>query len=395
MKKKILMLSIICTLIIAWCEKVNTGPITENFYSEKLTVAGVWPEISLEATIDWWTLALHKTFEDHSDHIFIPEWMREPFFTSENEYLPWNIVRFAWTIEQIDAWAWNHYYLVNKVDELKLYSYPTKEEVDDIMDRYNYCEQDDDCVSFDSWCPFSCFMTTNKTYSDIAIKIINNYFMQNDSKCIYDCLKLEWVACEDNKCVALTKKPTIPCTEEELLATECSTELDPVCGDDELSYINKCVACSSNSAKSYYLEWCENDAITTSERPKNWEYIAWILDSDGSVSCEFKYKYKGDNLSWYLAANEENFFSNIDIYYNSKIQHWYHLLTLSDEQRRYDWFDDGTIPWHVYEVFIWSENEIYWILSYLEVFSDLQVECSGWISDEAVFNVPSNANIIY
>lgn len=55
----------------------------------------------------------------------------------------------------------------------------------------------------------------------------------------------------------------IVCTEEEKNATACNMQYEPVCGDNNKTYWNACVACSSHEI-SWYIKWecyeaCDNE----------------------------------------------------------------------------------------------------------------------------------------
>ncbi|MBQ2599892.1 hypothetical protein II582_00510 [bacterium] len=48
----------------------------------------------------------------------------------------------------LDAAAGNHYYDVVNVESLSFKDYPNEDEVKEILDSYNYCDQDSDCTNF-------------------------------------------------------------------------------------------------------------------------------------------------------------------------------------------------------------------------------------------------------
>lgn len=191
-----------CVLIFSWCTTQNPKLWEDEInYNGTLIVAWVWPEISMEPTVEEWTLVLRWSFEDHSDHILLDKWTWEKFFESGNEYLPWNKVKFQWIVEFIDWAAGNHYYSVKNIDTLKLIDHPNENEIKNLIDSYNYCENDDDC-EFMAWeCPFGCRIMVNINFKNIIWDIINNYFENAQwPKCVYDCPKIEWVSCINYKC---------------------------------------------------------------------------------------------------------------------------------------------------------------------------------------------------
>lgn len=205
MKSLKIMLSLFLVLVISvslsGCNKKLNNQNGWPNYEWELVIQWVGPEIAMEPTVEEWTLVLRWNFEYHTDHVFLKEWTWEPFFESENEYLPWNTVKFKWYVTALDAAAWNHYYEVVNVDELKLIANPDVNDIKEILESYNYCEIDDDCV-YSMWeCPFGCFVAFNKKFGDIPTQIMDNYFEINGKTCVYDCMYMDDVKCEDYKCV--------------------------------------------------------------------------------------------------------------------------------------------------------------------------------------------------
>ena len=197
MKKFIVAWTFLLCLFLIWCyNNQNGGPN----YSWKLTVAWVGPEISFEPTVEEWTLVLKWYFEDHSDHIFLPAGTWEDKFNDESEYLPWNTIKFVWYVTPLDAAAWNHYYEAINIDKLKVLNYPNKQQVDELLDAYNYCESDSDCGYFMWECPMWCYVVLNVKYINIASKIASNFVNHLDEQCVYRCLALNKAKCENYKC---------------------------------------------------------------------------------------------------------------------------------------------------------------------------------------------------
>ena len=86
-------------------------------------------------------------------------------------------------------------------DELKVVSYPDVNEIKDILESYSYCEIDDDCT-YTMWeCPFGCYVPFNKKFGEIPTKIMNNYFEINGKTCVYSCMYMNTVKCDNYKCV--------------------------------------------------------------------------------------------------------------------------------------------------------------------------------------------------
>jgi len=186
---------------LTWCDGTKIDQNGWSNFEWSYVIQWVGPEVSMEPTVEEWTLVLRWNFEYHTDHVFLPAWVREDKFSSESEYLPWNTVKFKWYAIGLDAAAGNHYYEVMNIDELKVVANPNVDEIKEILESYNYCEEDSDCV-YTMWeCPFGCFVVFNKKFWEIPTKIMDNYFEINGKNCIYDCMYMDKVVCEDYKCV--------------------------------------------------------------------------------------------------------------------------------------------------------------------------------------------------
>ena len=122
-------------------------------YSGELTIAGLGPDESFEPTVSSDTLVLKKTFIDHADHIFIDRQSRSNYLDIQDDLIPGNTVKFAGTVKALDAAAGNHYYQVATIDELTKTGIPTQAQVEELLQRYGYCETDDDCVGIYGQCP--------------------------------------------------------------------------------------------------------------------------------------------------------------------------------------------------------------------------------------------------
>lgn len=385
MKKTLLVSALICSLFVFWCSK-HWGQNNWFFYDNTLTIEWVFENVENYEMGNKWTLVLNWYFEDHVDHIYINKWMRENYFKSESEYLPWNTVKFMWSIVQIDAWAWNHYYNVESIDRLEVAWYPNIEWIQSVIEKYKYCESDDDCSAFSPWCPIWCYISVNKWYLDISQKITDNYLHQNGSTCVYDCQKHEWVVCEENRCTVLTEKPLIPCTTWD--SEECTNEFDPVCWNNWIWYFNSCLACSNKRVNSYSIWWCKELSFFLSWDPTNLEYVKWFLENNWSLTCNMTYTFKWETLKWKFIADNERFYWIRDIYYDGGIYHNYEVLSL--DWKRYEWIrgvpDINISYWFTYPVL----DDIILSLKAVEIFSDFNIECQAWIDDEDLLNVPSD-----
>ena len=65
------------------------------------------------------------------------------------------------------------------------------------VNHANYCELKEDCVDAGGKCPFGCRILVNKNEADYVKKIISSY----KSTCIYDCMPLGEIKCENSRCL--------------------------------------------------------------------------------------------------------------------------------------------------------------------------------------------------
>lgn len=207
MKKVLQLWLFVSALALAGCNfKPGTSTNGGSNYEWELVIQWVGPEISMESTVEEWTLVLRWSFEDHTDHVFLKKWVRESLFESESEYLPWNTVELKWYVLPLDVAAGNHYYDVVNLNELKVVSYPDIDWIKDILESYSYCETDDNCT-YTMWeCPFGCYVAYNKQFGEIPSKIIDNYFEINGKTCVYDCMYMDKIVCENYKCTMIASE---------------------------------------------------------------------------------------------------------------------------------------------------------------------------------------------
>lgn len=266
MKKIMLIWVFLFCLFVVWCDEEYLWK-NEGIYNWELTISWVWPEISMEPTIDEWTLALRQSFEDHADHIFFDEWIWEIYLKDKSDYLPWNSVRFKWLVEFIDWAAGNHYYNVKTVDKLEVVKYPDADTIKEIIDGYNYCESDSDCWYFVWECPLWCYIPLNVKYIGITSNIVTNFVnhLKDDERCVYNCLLMNKAVCNDYKCEMIDapdeadvhacwptdKDPELSCDD---------TYYDLACGNDWKTYKNDCFACKEPLVETFTFGQCENDS---------------------------------------------------------------------------------------------------------------------------------------
>lgn len=203
--KRLSLTLIAASFLLAGCATTTTQqPASTDTmpYSGELTIAGLGPDDSFEPTVSADTLVLKHTFEDHSDHIFIDRQSRSNYLDIQDDLVPGNTVKFAGTVKALDAAAGNHYYQVVTIDELTKTGIPTQAQVEELIQRYGYCETDDDCIGIYGQCPLSCQIAINKKYQTTVEKIITNFRNAQSPQCTYKCMEIKGVTCNASyKCV--------------------------------------------------------------------------------------------------------------------------------------------------------------------------------------------------
>jgi len=383
--KKIALLSLfLWCFFFAWCgnQQLWEG---EGFYAEKLIVAWVGPEISFEPTVEDWTLVLKWYFEDHSDHIFLDQWIWENYLKNESDYLPWNEVNFKWVVKALDAAAGNHYYEVVSIDNLEVIKYPGADEIKEIFDSYNYCESDSDCGYFMWECPLWCYVPLNIKYMDIASSIVSNFVNHLDDRCVYGCLAMDKVVCENYKCEMKSSeedewsKDVIYCSPEQKSAEICTMQYEPVCGSDSRTYGNSCVACQSETVESY-TEWeCESSAFVVEWDSDYLQEVMNILENDWAVSCDYSYDDNWTTVYWRFMADWNRFYSATE---NQD-------YVLATWDKTYFWSSSSESEKTVVDSPADIESEIASLLMAKSEYPNFELNCYKWIdaTNEYLFEI--------
>jgi len=89
--------------------------LVENIWPENYTI--LWADDWFEKEISEWTLILRWSYEDHTNYIFLTQWMWEWFLSEVNA---WDIVTFQWKVYAVDWAAGSHYYEAEYVEELEI-----------------------------------------------------------------------------------------------------------------------------------------------------------------------------------------------------------------------------------------------------------------------------------
>ena len=100
--------------VIEMQDYVKWNPV-EEIWLANYTI--LWPDDWFEKEINEWTLVLRASYEDHTDYIFLTQWMREGFLDWVNA---WEEVTFQWKVVAIDWAAGSHYYNAEYVELLEL-----------------------------------------------------------------------------------------------------------------------------------------------------------------------------------------------------------------------------------------------------------------------------------
>ncbi len=388
MKKIILLWLFLSCFIFIWCDQ-NLWE-NESFYEWNLVVLWVWPWITFESTVEEWTLVLKWSFEDHSDHIFLSKWVREKYFKEKFDYLPWTTVKFKWVVEFIDWAAGNHYYNVKSIDKLKVKKYPNISEIKEILNKYNYCETDLDCGYFEWICPLDCYIPINIEFIDIATDIVTNFSKHiNGEMCVYDCLFMDKAVCNNYKCEMKSNEEFhefISCSSDEKDIGVCNMKYEPVCGSDSRTYWNSCIACQSETVDSYKKWECENSAFAVEWDSKYLSEIEKILKNDWSVTCDLFYTDFWRQVHALFMADNNRFYSEIDDYSDNYRRNQNYTLVINWKTYYRSTFPDSDNIMEDSSIDI--ESEIVSMLMDAWKHLDFQMNCSWWIENENLFNVP-------
>ena len=385
MKKIALLWLFLSCFFFTWCgQKLWEW---EGIYEWELIFAWKWPEITFESTVDEGTVVMKWYFEDHSDHIFLDYnilFEKYPMKMPELFYTPWNVVKFKWVVKALDSAAGNHYYQVKSIDKLELVRYPNIDEINEIFDSYNYCESDSDCEYIVWKCPFGCYIPVNKSFINVSNLIINNYYMNNqEEKCVYGCVAMDKVVCENYKCVMKSNeeswenKELIACTPEQKSADICTMQYEPVCWSDSRTYWNSCVACQSETVESYTQWECESSAFVVEWDSDYLQQVMNILENDWAVSCDYSYNDNWTTVYWRFMADWNRFYSSTE---NQD-------YVLATWDRTYYWSSSSESEKTVIDSPADIESEIASLLLDKSESPDFNINCSGWIEDESLFEM--------
>ena len=391
MKKFFLICGLVVCLFLIWCWDIKLLE-WESIYEWELTVSWVWPNISFDPIVEEWTLVLIWSYEDHTDHIFLNKWTWEKYFEKESDYLPWNIVKFKWIVEILDWAAGNHYYNVKNIDVLKLKNYPNVWKIGELFDAYSYCEIDSDCGYLAWECPLWCYIPLNVKYIDIASNVVSNFINHLwDERCIYDCIFVDKVVCKNYKCEMIDSEieemnKTIACTPEERSAEFCTMQYEPVCGSDFRTYWNSCLACQSETVESYTKWECENSAFAVEWDSKYLREVEEILNKDWAVTCDLFYTNFGRQVHSLFMADYNRFYSEMDDYSDNYSRNQVYTLAIDWKTYYRSTFPDSDNI--VENSSIDVESQIASLLVDTWKNPDFQMNCSGWIENEILFNIP-------
>ena len=354
-----------------------------------------WPEITFEPTISENTIVLKWSFEDHSDHLFMDYnlfFKEYPMKRPELFYLPWNVVKFKWVVEAIDWAVGNHYYNVKSIDKLELVKYSSASEIKEIFEGYNYCELDSDCGYFVWECPLWCYIPLNVKYMDIAHIIVSNFINNLDERCVYGCLYMDKSVCNNYKCEMINSETngvdeSIPCTLEQKNADICTMQYEPVCGSDSRTYGNSCVACQSETVKSYTMWECESSAFTVEWDSDYLEKVLSILNKNWAVTCDLFYTEYDRQVHSFFMADENRFYSAVDDYSDNLQRNVFY--NLAEDGKVYNWSTFSGPEKIIIDSPADIESEIAGLLMNLWQYPDFEMNCYEWvdITNEHLFEI--------
>jgi len=188
--------SLVACGMLSWCVFTE---VNQNSNVKLYEIVGVGPEIS-GYPIEEGTLAVHQSYEDHADHLFFASGTWEKYLP-DLDSTPGNIIAFEGELDGIDAGAGNHYYQVKSIKSLKVHEYVSETKIRELLDRYNYCEVDDDCMVMYGTCPFGCHQFINKQYEKTVENLFDVYTRHTKEHCDYKCMALpEKVFCKNYRC---------------------------------------------------------------------------------------------------------------------------------------------------------------------------------------------------
>jgi hypothetical protein len=173
-----------------------------------------------------------------------------------------------------------------------------------------------------------------------------------------------------------TDSKFIICTPEQKNADICTMQYEPVCGSDSRTYWNSCVACQSETVESYTMWECESSAFTVEWDNGYLQEVMEILENDWAVSCDYSYDDNWETVYWRFMADWNRFYSDVE---NQD-------YVLATWDKTYFWSNSSSSEKIVIDSPTDVESEIASLLNDKWKYSDFQINCSGVIEDENLFN---------
>jgi hypothetical protein len=194
---------------------------------------------------------------------------------------------------------------------------------------------------------------------------------------------MDKVVCENYKCEMKSSeedewsKDVVYCTPEQKNADICTMEYAPVCWSDSRTYWNSCVACQSETVESYTQWECESSAFAVEWDSDYLQQVMNILENDWAVSCDYSYNDNWTTVYWRFMADWNRFYSSTE---NQD-------YVLATWDRTYYWSSSSESEKTIIDSPTDIESEITSLLMDKWKNPDFNINCSGWIEDESLFEM--------
>ncbi|GHW02701.1 hypothetical protein AGMMS50249_4870 [candidate division SR1 bacterium] len=164
-------------------ESVLSGQVSSNTSPDTLvlkgdfTVDGIQGQTLFNPGVSPDILVMTRRDMSRIDHLFIHYSTRENF--SDEDLLPGTTFFFNGAVQSIDAGAGSFYYIDYGdgigIDTFEKTKEAEKSDINQLLNSYEVCETDSDCIVFHGKCPFDSPRGINSKFSEVAQNLINHY----------------------------------------------------------------------------------------------------------------------------------------------------------------------------------------------------------------------------